>query len=224
MLVKVPCFIVDDEEPAVELLSYFIERHTELVLSGFAHNTGHIPHAVINPNTLFFLDIQMAGQTGVEFLRQQTQPLKVILSTSHPQFALEAYNLSVIDYLLKPFSEKRFNEATQKALQQFKLEQLEADAQERIFIEVKHDYKTIKIFEDEIYFIEGMKQYLKIYTSEKNYMILDSFKNMEQKLSTNFIRIHKSYMVNKKQVTKYSKTEVFILNRTLPLTQNYVLL
>lgn len=218
-MLKIPCFIVDDEEPAVEVLSFFIHKYENLELIGTAYSVSDIPQEYITDTTLFFLDIQMPKQTGIEFIEQHQHKLQVILTTSHEQYALKAFNLSVIDYLLKPFSQKRFEEALEKATSKFKLKHLEQAQIQKPFIEVKYDYKTLKLYEEDIYYIEGLKQYLKVHTKEKPFIILDSFKNMEQKLSTQFIRIHKSFMVNKQHISRYSKTEITVLNKTLPVSK-----
>jgi DNA-binding LytR/AlgR family response regulator len=221
MLHKIPCFIIDDEEPAVELLTYFIAKEPDLELLGFSHNAINLPSNILNSDTLLFLDIQMPYVSGIDFLKENQKNLNVIFSTSQNNHAIQAYDLAAIDYLLKPFSQARFSEAVTKARNVFKLKNLELTEQNKTFIEVKYDYKTLKIMEDTILYIEGLKQYLKIHTEQKTYIILDSFKNMEKQLSSNFIRVHKSYMINKLHVTSYSKTAAFIHKIEIPLSKGF---
>jgi two-component system, LytTR family, response regulator len=218
---KIKCFIVDDDEPAIELLQYFIAEESELELIGFSHSISGIPINLINNELLFFLDIQMPNKTGIDFLRESHDKLNVILTTSQNNYALEAYDLSVIDYLLKPFSQSRFKEAVQKAISVFKLNRIDKLALENHIIEVKHDYKTLKINTFDILYIEGLKQYLKIVTKERSYIILDSFKNLELKLPAYFIRVHKSFLVNKLSITKYSKTHLYIDKKEIPLSSKF---
>lgn len=208
------CYIIEDEEPAVELLKLFIAEHGQLHLTGYAHYIKDKLPSDVNENTLLFLDINLPFQSGLDFLRQSSVKLPVIFTTSNSEYALEAYNLHVIDYLLKPFSKARFNEAVAKAFRYMHMEK---------YISFKYNYQTIRLNQDQILYIEGQKQYLKLVTASKNYMILSTFKDMELQLDNfHFLRIHKSYMVNLTHIESYTQSYIKIKNDELPIGKVYL--
>lgn len=217
------CYIIEDEEPAAELLTMYVDQHENLNLKGIFYNNINLPDEVTGGTNLIFLDIQMPFRSGIAFLKDQKkiQNIPVILTTSQSQYAIDAFDLSVIDYLVKPYSISRFNEAINKAISYFKLNEALKKENDSKFIQIKHDYQTVKIIEHDILYIEGMKQYLKIITKNKNYIILDSFKNMEQQLPNSFLRVHKSYLVNKNHIQKYSRTSLIINNIEISIGKKF---
>jgi DNA-binding LytR/AlgR family response regulator len=217
----IPCFIIDDEEPAVALLQFFISRCPQLELVGFAHHNTQLPATITDGHHLLFLDIETPFRNGLDFLRTQATALPVILTTSYSQYATDGFNLAVIDYLLKPFEEARFTQAVARAADHFALRQMKSGLTEDAFIVIKDNYKNVKLFEKDILYIEGWKQYVKIHTTGKIYMIIDTLKNMESLLSAQFVRCHKSYLVNKKQVTAFSQTHITIAGAQLPVGKTF---
>lgn len=208
MTVKMKCIVVDDEPIARDYLSAYVQKMPQLELLGCYSNAmdafpvieeGHID--------LIFLDIQMPGLTGLEFLRTLQSRPEVILTTAYSEYALEGFELEVADYLLKPISFERFAKAVKK-VERRKLPQPSAttitseEMPERVsnaheFMFVKSGYKSVKVLFDEILYIEGLKEYVLIRTKEGKFTKLDRMKNLEQNLSNKgFIRIHKSYIVS----------------------------
>ena len=215
-----PCCIIEDEEPAVELLTIYVKQHPQLILKGAYHHTKSVPGELLNGQCLLFLDIQLPYQSGLQFLEQQKNKLPVIFTTSHEQHALKAFNLSVLDYLLKPFSIQRFNQAVDKALVYMTGSLIERNEK---YITVNDDYKKVKIMVDEILYIEALKQYVKIYTLNKRYMIIQTLKSLEQELANDgFVRCHKSYIINRKKVDSYNQSQVIINGQTIPCSKKFV--
>lgn len=215
---KIPCYIIEDDEPAVELLSVYINRHPALELAGYAHQNIELPQAVFNGGQLIFLDINTPFRDGLSFLRGHQVSLPVIITTSYCEFALEGFNLAVIDYLLKPFSEERFGQAVEKATDHFRLKEIAGE--ETACIWVKDNYQSVKIMATEIYCIEGWKQYNKIYTKTKTYMVIDSLKQMETALP-GFIRCHKSWLVNRVYVDSFNQTSIRVAGKHIPVGRVY---
>ncbi len=216
------CCIIEDEEPAIELLTFFIKENKQLKLTHSSFNNINLPKEVLDGNTLLFLDIQMPFRTGLDFLKEQQseKKLPVILTTSYAHHALEAYNLWVIDYLLKPFSKKRFNESIEKAQKYFNVN---TNQIEEKFIWVNDDYKKVKIFAKDILYIESDKQYVKIYTKEKRFIIIQTLKSLEDEFANSgFIRCHKSFLINKIYISKYNQSSVFVNNFEIPIGKLYL--
>jgi DNA-binding LytR/AlgR family response regulator len=219
---KINCCIIEDEEPAIELLSFFIEQHPHLELQHVFHNPTAITAEILNGELLFFLDINMPFKSGLDFLKEQQsiKKIPVIFTTSYSQHALEAYNLSVIDYLLKPFSKARFTEAVDKAIAYYTAAQL-SKTEKHIW--VNDDYKKVKIDAADILYIESDKQYVKIYTEAKRYMIIQTLKSLEDELSNSgFIRCHKSFLVNKKHITRFNSSSIYLKNIELPIGKQFI--
>jgi two-component system, LytTR family, response regulator len=218
---KIPCCIVEDEEPAIELLKLFIQQHELLDLQVTYYNPTQIEKKFLDGSYLFFMDIQMPFQSGLDFLKAQQSATKipVILTTSYAQHGVEAFNLSALDYLLKPFSRNRFDESIQKASIYFKGIE---PAHEEKYIWVTDDYKKTKINVSDILYLEGLKQYVKIHTTTKRYMLIQTLKSFEEELSgSGFIRCHKSYLVNTSFVTNYSASSLYIQKIELPIGKQY---
>lgn len=219
---KIKCFIVEDDEPAAELLAYFIMQHDFLQLEKIYHDNIHLPDAILNGSHLFFLDIEMPFRSGIDFLKQQqkTTKLPVILTTSHSQFGIEAYNLSVIDYLVKPFSKQRFDEAVLKARNHFIAAQAAPDEK---FIWVNDNYKKIRIPASSILYIESLKQYVKVYTGNKCFVILQTLKSFEEELKAyGFIRCHRSFLVNRKHIKSFSRSVITVDNNEIPIGKQFL--
>jgi DNA-binding LytR/AlgR family response regulator len=219
---KIKCFIVEDEEPAAELLAYFIKQHDFLQLEKIYHDNIRLPDEILDGSHLFFLDIEMPFRNGIDFLKQQQKVTRipVILTTSHSQFGIEAYNLSVIDYLVKPFSKQRFDEAVFKAKNYFIANQVN---KEEKFIWVNDNYKRIKIPVNTILFMESLKQYVKIYTSHKCFIILRTLKSFEEELEAgHFIRCHKSFLINKKHIKSFNRSVIIVDNNEIPIGKQFL--
>ena len=222
------CIAVDDEPLALELLEDNISKVPFLELVGGCGNAMEAmkllqQHAV----DLVFLDIQMPGLTGLQFIETMVQKPMVILITAYEKHALEAFDLNVIDYLVKPVPLERFIKACNKAweLHQLKTKNKEggpSSLPEYFFVNV--DYSLLKVVYADITFIEGLKDYIKIHirNSSKPIVTRMSMKSIEENLPTStFIRVHKSYIVSILHITAVKKTSVFLGTTELPISDNY---
>jgi two-component system, LytTR family, response regulator len=192
------CLVVDDETPAIKILTSYIDKvpYLQLVASTTNPIEG-LKIAVENDIDLIFLDIQMPNITGLEFVEALNGKCKVIFTTAYSQYALDGFDLNVIDYLLKPVSFTRFLKATQKANEIFK-EKAESKIEENDFLIVKGDNKgkLNKIEIDDIDYIEGMRNYVAIVCGDKKTMSLMNMKDLEDNLPVNkFVRVHKSFII-----------------------------
>jgi two-component system, LytTR family, response regulator len=192
------CLVVDDETPAIKILTSYIDKvpYLQLVASTTDPIEG-LKLAADNDIDLIFLDIQMPNINGLEFVEALNGKCKVIFTTAYSQYAFDAFNLNVIDYLLKPVSFTRFLKATQKANEVLK-DKVESKVIENDFLIVKGDSKgkLNKIEIDDIDYIEGMRNYVAIVCGDKKTMSLMNMKDLEDNLpAQKFVRVHKSYII-----------------------------
>ena len=217
--------VIDDEELARTLLENYIGRLPNLELVGKCKDPMEaIPLMQAQNIDLLFLDIQMPGLTGIEFLRSLKQKPLVIFTTAYPDYAIEGYSLDVIDYLLKPFSFERFVQAVNKAseLMQLKTGANNASPENKDYILVKSEHKIHRIKYDDINFIQSMREYVAYYTPNGRILSLNSLKSLEVELpSDRFIRIHKSYIVAIDKVATLEGNRVHIGKEKLPIGASY---
>lgn len=214
------CVIVDDEQLALNILIKYVEKTPFLELK-MASTNALEAQAYIQQNNidLLFLDIQMPDLDGISFLTSLASPPKVIFTTAYDHYALKGYELEVVDYLLKPISFERFLKASNKVLhlKSHSEQKGPADA-----IWVKADYQQKKVLLNDILFVEGLKDYVKIYTSLGLIMTKLNLKNFHQKLDNNqFLRVHRSFIVNGSKVTSVQKTRLYIEDREIPISESY---
>ncbi len=221
----ITCIAVDDEKYALDLLIDNIRRAPFLQLKAvFRNGVDAFEYLTENPVDLAFLDIQMPVLNGLQLLRQlQLKPMIVIVS-AFKNYALESYELDVLDYLLKPVSYDRFLKAANKANDYYQLINKQKDVKSD-YIFVNADYRLVKVDIATILYIEGMKDYVKIFVDKVSKPIVPklSLKMVEEMLpATRFIRIHKSYIVNIEKITALQKKKLQLCNNTiLPLSNNY---
>ena len=194
------CIIIDDEPIARKLLQEYIEEIDFLQLVGTAENplkaTGLINHIEVD---LIFLDINMPKMNGFDFLRSANNLPMVIMTTAYGQYALDGFEMAVVDYLVKPFSLERFLKASQKALELKTLKQKKAlpEKAEPGYFYVKSEGKIEKVLYDELLYIEAMSNYVTLYTLHHKLIVYLTIKGILEKLPPEaFIRVHKSYVVN----------------------------
>ncbi len=231
---KIRCLIVDDEELARKLLENYIDRLPHLSLSGACKDPTEAMEVMRQEVVdLLFLDIQMPGLTGVEFLRTlKVRPL-VIFTTAYPDYALEGFALDVTDYLLKPFGFERFVQGVNKAAEILRLKE---SADGRIGGEgqrgatgsvgeyhlVKSEHKVHRLRLDDILYIEGMREYVAYYTKQGRILSLNSLKNLESTLPTGrFLRTHKSYIVAIDKISTLEGNLLHVGEARLPIGANY---
>ncbi len=187
--------IVDDEPLALEVLKTYIAQMSNLELTASCKNALEANEALKqNEVDLLCLDVQMPQITGIDFLKTLKNPPLVLLTTAHPEYALEGYELDVVDYLMKPISFERFMKAINKVEE--RLSKTEGHVTEdHVF--VKADKKFIKVYFKDILYIEGLKDYVIIRNEEGRVITLQTMKSLENKLPQDrFIRIHRSFIVN----------------------------
>jgi len=226
------CIAIDDEPPALDLLTRFISQTPFLKLAGgFSNAIEGLRFISENEVDLIFMDIQMPDLSGIELARilsgRKTQhtPL-IIFTTAFDQFALEGYKLDVVDYLLKPFGYEEFMRGANKAvnLVQLQTRQPAQVAVEDDYIYLKVEFQTVKIPTNDIVYIEGLKDYAKIHLTEpaKPILSLITLKALEEKLPKNkFMRIHKSTIVSLDKVTSVTRNTVYIDKLMLPVSDAY---
>jgi two-component system LytT family response regulator len=220
------CAIVDDEPLAVELLSSYVERIPFMQLVGkYSNAIDAMKGLSETPVDLIFLDIQMPELNGLELSKMLPERTRIVFTTAFEQYAIEGYRINALDYLLKPIPYVDFLEASNKALQWFKLTESKPEQQEEhksIF--VKSDYKLLQIDLDKIKYVEGLKDYVKIYTEDNKHPILSlmNMKAMEQMLpSSQFIRVHRSFIVSKSKIREIDRARIVFGDVYIPIGDSY---
>ncbi len=225
---KTRCLLVDDEPLAVEIIQNHIDKLDNLEIVGICNNAVEAFEFLRKkPVELIFLDIQMPKITGMDFLRTLKNPPKVIIVSAYREYALEGFELDVLDYLLKPVSFERFLKAMDKYYHQagktFPNTGVPADPENiSPFIWVRADRKNLKIPLDQIRYLEGLKDYVKIYLEDQMIISKASMKEMEEKLPADqFIRIHRSYLVSVSKIQAYTQEHVEVGRNILPIGASY---
>jgi len=199
------CLIVDDEQHAIDILVHYVNQTPHLHLVGTAINPIEALQLVHTQNVdLVFLDIQMPELSGIDFVKALNGSAKVILTTAYSEFALESYELDVVDYLLKPIRLPRFLTAVQKVVNELreKTEERDDEEDDYIFVKTESKGKLLKINLDDIEYIEGMKNYVAIYRGGQKTMVYTSMKDIEERLpQKQFIRVHKSFIIPIAKIT-----------------------
>jgi two-component system LytT family response regulator len=205
------CIIVDDEPLAREGLANYVREVDFLQLAGSCEHPLELAALLEQtPVDLIFLDIQMPKMSGTDFLRQLQNPPMVIITTAYPSYALEGFQLNVMDYLLKPITFERFFKATCKARDYHKLLQKPALAGAQDYFFIKCGSKYEKIFFDDILYVEGMQNYVSIYTDKSKYVTMLPLGSLADKLEESaFIRIHKSFIAAIAKIDGIEGNELF---------------
>jgi DNA-binding LytR/AlgR family response regulator len=226
---KTRCIIVDDEPLAVEAIQMHVEKFDSLRLVATCMDAFQA-FDILNRTRvdLMFLDIQMPEVTGLDFLKSLKNPPKVILTTAYRDYAIDAFDLNVIDYLLKPISFDRFMQAINKFYEQSTselvmpgttLNQVESNPDH---IYVRSDKKNVKIRFDEILYIESIKDYVKIVCINRTIISKILISELESKLPAElFLRIHRSYIICIRNIEAYSPTHIEVPGKELPIGRNY---
>ncbi len=218
------CIAIDDEPLALELLESYINKIPYLNLVGSYESSGDALSVINNESIdLIYLDINMPEINGLQLVKSLENAPKIIFTTAYDSFAIQGFELNAVDYLLKPFSFERFLIATEKVHERVsRNKQLVQDiSNDFIFIKIEHN--ILKVMLDEIYFIEGYKDYLKIHTSSKYPLLtLKSIKSIERVLQNKgFIRIHRSYIISINKIHSFRNGKIKIKEAYLPIGDNY---
>ena len=221
---KIRCIIIEDEPLAVKILTDYILKVPFLELQGTFKDailaTGYLLQASTN---LIFLDIHLPKLKGMSFLKTLSNPPAVIITTAYHQYAVEGFNLNVTDYLLKPFDFERFLVAVTKVrtLHSEKQEPVD-DSGSKDFVFVNIQKKKVKLFFSEIVYIESQREYIKITTTQNEYVSKMSTQEIEAILPTNlFIRVHRSYIVSIRRIESYTAEKIEINGLSIPIGKGY---
>ncbi|MGL1888818.1 MAG: LytTR family DNA-binding domain-containing protein [Reichenbachiella sp.] len=223
---KTKCILVDDEPLALEILESYVEKIDCLEIVGQFRNAIKAFNFLQEGNEvdLIFLDIQMPKLTGIEFLKTLKNPPQVIFTTAYRDYALEGFELEVLDYMLKPISFDRFMKGVSKFQSTFQpvLTEPTVDNEVDTFIFFKSDKKNIKVLLKDILYIESVKDYVKIKTADKEVVTHQKISELETKLPQGeFARIHRSFIVNIPKIESYSATEIELNEESIPIGRNY---
>ena len=229
MIIK--CAIVDDEPLAVELLASYVKKIPFLELCGKYNNATDALHGITEDAVdLLFLDIQMPELNGLELSKMVPENTRIVFTTAFDQYAVDGFRVNALDYLLKPISYADFLEACNKAQQWFQLVQQQEEsspaavAEEIKSIFVKSEYKLLQINLDDIRYIEGLKDYVKIYTEQSPHPILSlmNMKAIEQMLpASRFIRVHRSFIVQKSKIREIERNRIVFGDVYIPIGDSY---
>ncbi|MBE6260105.1 MAG: response regulator transcription factor [Prevotella sp.] len=218
------CAIIDDEPLAAGLLKSYVEKTPFLHLIGsYGSALEAMKELRDNPAQLLFLDIQMPELSGIEFAKILPKDTKIIFTTAFQQYAIEGYKVAALDYLMKPISYDDFLKASNKALDWFSITQRQqATAQDR-FMFVKSDYKLIRIALDDILYIEGLKDYVRIYLEDgTKIMSLMNMKKLEDYLPRpEFLRTHRSYIVHMTKAEQIDRFRIVFGEEYIPISDSY---
>jgi two-component system, LytTR family, response regulator len=221
---KLTCVIIDDEPLAIELIKQYASKFPALEVKQIFLNAISGAEYLRNGKTdLLFLDIQMPDITGLQLLRSLKNPPMVIFTTAYSQYALDAFELDVLDYLLKPIEFDRFEKAVNKAIQYFNFKNGETGTAPE-YIYVRSDYRMIKVELDKVEYIESFDDYVKVYLSDKSsVMTLMSLKKIQDKLSADkFLRVHRSYVVSLAKVKTIVNRKIQLSYTEIPVGDTYI--
>jgi DNA-binding LytR/AlgR family response regulator len=222
---KIRCLIVDDEPPALDVLRSHIANTPMLEVAGECHNAmgafDFLQHQHVD---LVFLDIQMPRLLGTDLVKALSDPPRIIFTTAHREYAMDGFDLNAVDFLLKPISFDRFLKAVQKAvhadLRPQKFE--EPGTEPPRFLYFRADRKMVKVLLDDISYVEGLKDYVKIHTGLQQLITKQTIMAVQDMLPTDeFIRVHRSFIVSINKITSFSQHAVFIGKEELPIGPLY---
>ncbi|MBO6024680.1 MAG: response regulator transcription factor [Bacteroidales bacterium] len=221
--------IVDDEYLAQKLLQDYVSKVDALQIVAVCSNAFEAMNALKNNQVdIMFLDIQMPDLTGLELVKSMEHKPAIIFTTAYSEYAVDAFNLSVVDYLLKPFDFQRFFQAVSKAIgvdqPVVSTEDKPRDTISRSndFITVKADYKLYKINYDDLLYIEGQHEYVTFHTTQRRITALFALKDLEEILPKDmFVRVHKSYIVSFKHIQDLDKSDVTVAGNKVPVGASY---
>ena len=222
----IKCLLVDDEPPAREILRRYIDDIATMELAAECSNALQA-FTVLQKEAidLMFLDIRMPRMNGNDFLKSIKHPPKVILTTAYPEYALEGYELDVVDYLLKPVPFDRFLKAVNKAFPTGAAPEEKMDLakkKKQAFVYFRIDRKMKKVMLDDIMYIESMKDYIKLFTSEGTLITKQSISSVEEMLpEKEFARVHRSYIVSLNNIKSFTAEVIEIGNSNIPIGKLY---
>lgn len=219
----ISCIIIDDEPLAVSLLeSYTAECPLTTLKGKFTNPFDALQFLENNKTDLIFLDVQMPELTGIQFMKILNSKSDFILTTAYPDYAVNAFDMNVVDYLLKPISFERFTRAVNKAREKLFAQTAAQKTDQPVdYLLVKSDYKQVKVHFDDIRYLEGLRDYVAIHTRQQKLLTLQSLKSFEESLPRNFIRVHKSYIVNTDEISSIRNNMLSLNKKDIPIGAVY---
>lgn len=227
MTLQLQTLVVDDEPLAQDLVAGYVRRVPFLSLAGCCSTAAEALDVVRNVDIdVVFLDIQMPGLSGLSFaeaLDADKKP-KLVFTTAYSEYAIDGFRLEAVDYLLKPFDFEEFMRAAHKVKSQIEQERAASAAERDTFFFVRSDYKLVKVEYEHLSYVEGLKDYVKMYMDDrgKPILTLSTMKQMEARLEGfSFVRVHRSYIVSIKKITGTERGAVFVGGVRIPLGDGY---
>jgi DNA-binding LytR/AlgR family response regulator len=222
---KIRCLVIDDEPLAIQVIRAHLDKIAGIdIVATFQNPIEALDVIKSTKIDLIFLDIKMPLLSGIDFLKTLQNPPKVILTTAYRNYATESYELDVVDYLLKPISFTRFLKAVNKyknlvniTVTEFAIK--EEEVNDHLYVNTNR--KFVKLNFKDVLYVESIKDYVKVYLNDKSVMTKDSISNFNQKLPLEFLRIHRSFIVNTNKVTAFTKVDVEIGEREIPIGASY---
>ncbi len=224
------CIIVDDEPLAIDIIADYVSKVSFLNLVKKCKNAIEAYEVIQNEQIdLIFLDIKMPKITGIQFVKSLEQKPMIIFTTAFTNYAIEGFDLDATDYLVKPIPYERFLKAVNKSFSQFNQkkhsDKIISETNQKVYndyIFVKSDYKNVKVNLKDILYIEGLKDYVKIYTKDSTILTLSSLKKIDDKLPDNkFIRIHRSFIISIEKIESIQKSRIIINKQWIPIGDFY---
>ncbi|TGV04726.1 LytR/AlgR family response regulator transcription factor [Flavivirga rizhaonensis] len=224
---KTKCLIIDDEPLACALIANYVSKIPQLEVLAICHNALEAFEILkVKRVDLLFLDIQMPTLTGIDFLKSLSNTPKVILTTAYREYALESYELEVLDYLLKPIPFERFFQAIDKyfksvSTQSLKTSHIDPSKEAPNYLQVNMNKKHHRVLFNDIIYAESLKDYVRIHTSEEAITTKEKISVFESMLPPFFIRTHRSYIVNSKKITAFTNQDIELGNIEIPIGISY---
>jgi DNA-binding LytR/AlgR family response regulator len=225
--IKTRCLIIDDEPLAIKLIRSHLSKLDSFEIAGECRNALQAVEILKDQKIdLMFLDINMPEITGLEFLKSIPDPPYVIITTAYREYAIEGYDLDVVDFLLKPVSFERFLKAINRFCSRTRISSKGSDNSfhnhENKYIYLQDGKNIFKLLYSEIIYFEGYGEYVKVISTGKTYLVRDSLTEFENKLpSESFLRIHKSYIINIDKITGFNSSHVLLKDNELPIGRMY---
>lgn len=215
--------IVDDEPPARKLLSDYVSKVSSLELAGVCSNGDEaLAFLKENPVDILLLDIRMPLMTGMDLLNELEDKPLTIFVTAYEEYAVKGYELDVIDYLMKPVSFERFKKAIDKAVEYLSVQVVAEETTEKLdYFFLKTDTRIVKFLYSEVQAIEAQREYIKIITPTRKVMSLVSLTGIANALPGEFVRIHRSFIINMRHIDEVQSNEVLIGKELYPISRNY---
>jgi DNA-binding LytR/AlgR family response regulator len=228
-MMRLKCVVIDDEPLARECITGYVEQIDFLELIGEGSNPLEIDRIIGSQKTdLVFLDIQTPVINGIDFLKAAKNPPAVVITTAYPSYALEGYQLDVLDYLLKPITFSRFFKAASKAKEHQQLRGKPLAHEDGTAVRnpghffIKCDSKFERIYFDDILYVQALQNYVTIFTTKGKFITLLYLKNVEENLEAqSFVRVHKSFIVSISKIQSIENNEIIIGDFRIPISRNY---